>query len=213
MVAQRTLTEREAPMNLDQRTQEFLKHNLTLEDALPTKMPVYVNSFAYFFGTITLSSLALICLSGLVIAFFGPTWWHHSPAGHFVNAVHFWGVEIFYVGLVLHMLAKFFKAAWRNGRWRTWGIGLIALAISFFTGITGTLLQTNWDSQWNSVQGKDAFAALGMAAINSMNTGQLLLLHAILFPVLLVLFVGIHIVLVRSESPVHPIESQRGKNK
>jgi len=41
-------------MNLDKKVQEFLKSHLTLEDAFPTKMPVYVNSFGYFFGTMTL---------------------------------------------------------------------------------------------------------------------------------------------------------------
>lgn len=195
-------------MSIDERAQEFLRRNLTLEDALPTRMPIYVNSFSYFFGTITLSALGVIVTSGFIIAIFGPTWWHYSPAGHFINSAHFWGTEIFYFGLVLHMLTKFFKAAWRNGRWRTWTVGSIALAISFFAGITGTLLQTDWDAQWNAVSGKDAFNALGLSWINPLNLGQLLLVHVIVFPALLLFFVAIHIVLVRNESPVPPIEKE-----
>jgi len=46
-------------MNISERTQQFLKRNLTLEDLLPTKMPVYVNSFAYLFGAAGLA--ALVC--------------------------------------------------------------------------------------------------------------------------------------------------------
>ncbi len=193
-------------MNIDEKLQDVLKKNMTLEDALPTKMPIYVNSIAYFFGTATLASLAVVVGSGIIIAIFGPNWWHVSPAGHFFNSVHFWGVEIFYFALVLHMLTKFFKAAWRNGRWRTWTIGLVTFAITIFSGLTGTLLQQNWDAQWNAVQGKDAMNALGLAGINAMDTGHLLTLHIVLFPVLIAIFLAIHISFVRSESPVHPIE-------
>jgi quinol-cytochrome oxidoreductase complex cytochrome b subunit len=193
-------------LNIDEKLQEWLKSHLTLEDALPTKMPVYVNSMAYFFGTATLSALAVVIGSGIVIAIFGPGWWHVSPMGHFFNSVHFWGVEIFYFGLVLHMLAKFFKAAWRDGRWRTWVIGLVTFAVTIFSGITGTLLQENWDAQWNAVQGKDPMNALGLGWMNAMDPGQLLTLHVALFPLLIVLFAAIHIAFVRSESPVRPIE-------
>ena len=193
-------------MNVDEKLHEIIKENMTLEDALPTKMPIYVNSIAYFFGTATLASLAVVVGSGIIIAIFGPNWWHVSPAGHFFNSVHFWGVEIFYFALVLHMLTKFFKAAWRNGRWRTWTIGLVTFAVTIFSGLTGTLLQQNWDAQWNAVQGKDAMNALGLAGINAMDTGHLLTLHIVLFPVLIAIFLAIHISFVRSESPVRPIE-------
>lgn len=193
-------------MNIDEKLQAWLKAHLTLEDALPTKMPVYVNSMAYFFGTATLAALAVVIGSGIVIAIFGPGWWHVSPVGHFFNAVHFWGVEVFYFSLVLHLLAKFFKAAWRDGRWRTWVVGLVTLGVTVFSGITGTLLQQNWDAQWNAVQGKDPMNALGLGWINAMDPGQLLTLHVALFPLLVVLFAAVHIGLVRSESPVRPIE-------
>ena len=193
-------------MNIDEKLQAWLRSHLTLEDALPTKMPVYVNSMAYFFGTATLAALAVVIGSGIVIAIFGPGWWHVSPVGHFFNAAHFWGVEVFYFSAVLHLLAKFFKAAWRDGRWRTWVIGLVTLAVTVFSGLTGTLLQQNWDAQWNAVQGKDPMNALGLGWMNAMDPGQLLTLHAALFPLLVILFAAVHIGLVRSESPVRPIE-------
>ena len=40
-------------MNLTTRAQRYLRLDLTLEDALPTRMPVYVNSVAYLFGAAT----------------------------------------------------------------------------------------------------------------------------------------------------------------
>ncbi len=195
-------------MNIDKAIQDRLRSGLTLEDALPTRMPAYVNSFGYFFGTMTLSALAVIIGSGVVLALFGPSWWHFSSVGRFVNAVHFWGVEIFYFAAILHILFKFFTAAWRNGRFRTWLIGWILFATTVFSGITGTLLQENWDAQWNSQQGKDAFNALGMSWFHALNYAQALTMHVVFFALLVVLFVASHLYAVRSESPVRPIVNE-----
>ncbi len=62
---------------------------MPLEDLLPDRLPAFVCSPAYFFGVITLSSLVLLILSGIVLEAFGPQWWHASPVGHFVNSLHF----------------------------------------------------------------------------------------------------------------------------
>lgn len=73
----------------------MIRDNMSMEDALPTKMPVYVNSFAYIFGVITLSALGFVVITGIILAAFGPQWYHFSNAGHFFNSLHFWGVQIF----------------------------------------------------------------------------------------------------------------------
>jgi quinol-cytochrome oxidoreductase complex cytochrome b subunit len=192
-------------MNLDRAIQERLKTHLTVEDAFPTRMPIYVNSFGYFFGTMTLSSLALVVGSGVILAVFGPNWWHVSAAGAFLNALHFWSVEIFYFSAILHMLFKFFTAAWRGGRFRTWVLGWLIFVTSIFSGITGTLLQANWDSQWNAQQGKDAFNALGLDWMHWLNYSEDLTLHVALFAGLVMIFAASHLFAVRSESPVRPI--------
>jgi len=192
-------------MNIDKSIQGFLKKHLTLEDAFPTKMPAYVNSFGYFFGTMTLASLAVIVGTGIFLSIFGPVWSVVSSFGAFINAMHFWGVEVFYFSAILHILFKFFTAAWRGGRWRTWVIGWLAFATTIFSGISGTLLQQNWDAQWNSQQGKDAFAALGLGWLNWMDITSVLTLHIAIFAVLVILLVVSHLFNIRSEGPVHPI--------
>ncbi len=119
--------------------------------------------------------------------------------------MHFWGVEIFYLSVVLHILFKFFTAAWRGGRWRTWIIGWLAFATTIFSGISGTLLQQNWDAQWNAQQGKDAFAALGLGWLNWLDITSALTMHIGIFALLVVLLVVAHLFAVRNEGPVHPI--------
>jgi len=197
-------------MNLTRGFQNLIQKNLTMEDALPTKMPVYVNSFAYLFGVISLSSLVMLIGTGVVMTIFGPEWYHFSSAGRFLNSMHFWSVQLLFGGIIMHLLTKFFMAAWRGGRWLTWVIGVLSFLIAAVAGLTGFLSQTNFDSQWISVQAKDAVNAAGLGQIiNTMNTGQILTLHIVVLPLAVCAFVGIHILLIRRDSPVRPISGEK----
>jgi quinol-cytochrome oxidoreductase complex cytochrome b subunit len=196
-------------MNLTRETQSLLADNLSLEDALPTRMPVYVNSIVYLFGATILSALSALIATGVVMCVFGPGWYHGSRVGHFVNSLHFWSVQVFFAALVLHLTSKFLMAAWRDGRWKTWMVGALAFGLAVFTGLTGFLSQTNWDSQWIAVQAKDGLNAMGVGAFfNTMDTGQALTLHVVVLPFLLVLLVAVHLFFVRREGPVKPVERQ-----
>lgn len=192
-------------MSLTERSQSLLKRNLTLEDALPTRMPVYVNSVAYLFGAGSLVGFLMLILTGLVMTIFGPNWYHYSATGHFVNSLHFWSTQIFFVALLLHLVVKFVMAAWRDKRFKTWIFGILSFAVLIFTGLTGFLLQSSWDSQWIAVQAKDAMNAIGIGAwFNTANVGQMLTLHIALLPVLGAILVGVHLFFVRRDSPVKP---------
>jgi len=194
-------------MNLTRRAQRYLRFDLTLEDALPTRMPVYVNSVVYLFGAFTLMALGMIVISGLVLTLGGTSWYHTNRVGSFANAVHFWSVQLFFLGMVLHFITKFFLGAWRDGRWMTWMVGSVLLGLGIFTGLTGFLLQSNWDSQWIATQAKDAMNAAGIGAFfNTLDTGQVLTLHVAALPVAILLFIGLHIFLIRRDSPVRPYE-------
>jgi quinol-cytochrome oxidoreductase complex cytochrome b subunit len=193
-------------VNLTQKVKEMLVDNMSLEDALPTKMPTYVNSVAYLFGVLTLSSLVMLLITGPILAIFGPDWYHMSPNGKFVNSMHFWSTQVFFVSLLLHLATKFFMGAWRDGRWKTWMVGALTFAVAVFTALTGFLSQTNWDSQWIAVQAKDAMNAVGVGSFfNTMNIGQVLTLHVSVLPIIIVALVLLHIFLVRRDGPVKPM--------
>jgi hypothetical protein len=71
---------------------------------------------------------------------------------------------------------------------------------------TGYLSQQNFDSQWISTSGKDAFNSVGVGAFfNLMNFGQMLLWHVVLVPIILIAIVGAHVLLVRVRGVTHPI--------
>jgi quinol-cytochrome oxidoreductase complex cytochrome b subunit len=193
-------------MNITEKAQEVVKNTLSLDDALPVKMPVYVNSVAYLFGVLALSSFVMLFITGPILAIFGPDWYHLSPNGRFINAMHFWSTQVFFASILMHLVTKYFMGAWRDGRWKTWMVGMITFAASVFTALTGYLSQTNWDSQWIAVQAKDAMNAVGIGAFfNTMNTGQVLTLHVVVLPVIVLVLVGIHLIFIRSDGPVKPM--------
>jgi ubiquinol-cytochrome c reductase cytochrome b subunit len=197
-------------MNLTRRAQQILGANLSVEDALPTRMPVYVNSLAYLFGAAALSAFGMLILTGVVLCIFGPDWYHVSRVGHFFNSLHFWSVQVFFGVVLLHLTTKYLMAAWRDGRWKTWMVGMLIFGVAVFAGLTGFMSQTNWDSQWIALQAKDAMNALGVGAFfNTLDTAQVLTLHVIVLPMAMAVLVGIHLFLIRRDGPVRPLPLKR----
>jgi hypothetical protein len=173
---------------------------------LPDRQPAYVASWAYVFGVASLAALGVAIVSGFALALGGPDWWHYNPAGHFFNSLHMWSVELFMALLVIHLWAKFWMAAWRGRRAMTWITGVVAFVASVVECFTGYLSQQNFDSQWISTSGKDAFNSVGVGAFfNVMNFGQMLMWHIVLVPIILVAVVGAHVLLVRVRGVSHPI--------
>ena len=175
---------------------------------LPDRQPGYVASWAYVFGVGSLAALGVAIGSGFALALGGPDWWHYNPVGHFCNSLHLWSVELFMALLVIHLWAKFWMAAWRGRRALTWVTGVVAFLASVIECFTGYVSQQNFDSQWISASGKDAFNSVGVGAFfNVMNFGQQLMWHIVLVPIILVAIVGAHVLLVRFRGVVHPIDA------
>jgi hypothetical protein len=165
---------------------------------LPDAQPAYVASWVYVFGVLTVGALVVVIVSGLVLAIFGPTWWHTSSVGHFVNSMHLWSVELFMAFMVAHLWAKFWMAAWRGKRSFTWMTGVVCFLVAVLEAFTGYISQTNFDSQWIAFEAKDGLNSGGIGAyVNAMNFGQALMLHIALVPLVLVIIVAIHVLLVR----------------
>ncbi|HKN45955.1 MAG TPA: cytochrome b N-terminal domain-containing protein [Propionibacteriaceae bacterium] len=175
---------------------------------LPDRQPAYVASWIYVFGVLTLAAFLVILLSGLVLSFVGPAWYHTSSAGKFINGLHFWSVQLFFIFMVVHLWGKFWMAAWRGRRALTWMTGVVCFLASLGTAFTGYLVQTNFDSQWISFEAKDGLNAVGIGAFfNVANLGQMLLVHACLLPLVVGVVVVWHVLLVRRHGVVPPIDA------
>ena len=158
------------------------------------------------FGVLTLAAFLVVLVTGGMLALGGPTWWHSSGTGHFVNSLHLWSTEIFFAVMVMHLWGKFFMAAWRGRRALTWMTGVVAFVASIGTAFTGYLSQTNFDAQWISTQAKDGLNSVGIGAVfNVLNPGQMLMWHITLLPFVIGVLTVWHVVLVRRHGVVPPI--------
>jgi ubiquinol-cytochrome c reductase cytochrome b subunit len=180
---------------------------LPLEKILPDRQPYFIGSWVYVFGVITIAALVWVIVSGVILAFFGPQWWHVSATGRFMNSLHFWSVQLFFVFMVLHLWGQFFAAGWRHGRASTWMIGAVIFLVSIGAAFTGYLAQQNFDSQWIAISAKDAINSTGAGTFfNVLNFGQMYGLHVMIVPVAVTFLVVVHIVHVRMRGVVKPIE-------
>ncbi|HSP10339.1 MAG TPA: cytochrome b N-terminal domain-containing protein [Candidatus Dormibacteraeota bacterium] len=187
----------------------MIEGNLPMDHFLPHRMPYFVGSWVYVFGVVTIAALAWVVASGVVLSFMGPQWWHDSNLGHFVNSVHFWAVQLFFLFMVLHLWGQYFMASWRNGRAATWMIGVVIFGISILTAFTGYLSQENFASQFIAVNAKDAMNGAGIGAFfNVLNFGQMYGLHVMLLPIGITVLVVMHIVMVRARGVVKPIDAE-----
>ncbi len=188
------------------RLREAAVRSLPPEKLLPDTQPSYVASWVYVFGVLTLAALAVIIASGTILVLKGPSWWHLSKVGLFMNSVHLWSVELFMFFMVLHLWGKFFMAAWRGKRALTWMTGVVSFLLSIGAAFTGYISQQNFDSQWISTQAKDGLNSVGVGAFfNVLNFGQMLLWHVLLLPVVVVVIVALHLLLVRRRGVVRPL--------
>jgi Cytochrome b(N-terminal)/b6/petB len=191
------------------RVRERAEGALPPDKLLPDRQPEYVASWIYVFGVATLAALIFIVVSGVVLTLEGPQWYHASAVGHFVNSVHLWSVELFFVFMVVHLWGKFWMAAWRGRRVMTWITGVVSFLASIGTAFTGYLVQTNFDSQWISSEAKDGLNSVGIGAwFNVVNLGQMLLWHVVLLPLVVGAIVVWHVLLVRRHGVVPPLDAR-----
>jgi quinol-cytochrome oxidoreductase complex cytochrome b subunit len=177
------------------------------EKLLPDSQPTYVASWIYVFGVLSLSALAVLIVSGMILALKGPTWWHVSSVGQFFNSIHLWSVELFFLFTVVHLWGKYWMAAWRGGRTRVWITGAVTFLVAVPCALTGYVSQQNFDAQWISTQAKDAMNSIGIGSFfNLMNFGQMYSFHILLLPVAVVGLVVAHVLLVRKHGVVPPFE-------
>lgn len=187
---------------------ERLVHVVPSGQALPDRQPVYVASWVYAFGVLTLAAMAVIIVTGGILSLGGVAWWHGSSVGHFVNSLHLWGVELFFMFMVVHLWGKFWMAAWRGNRAMTWITGVVAFVGSIGAAFTGYLSQSNFDAQWISAEAKDGINSIGVGAwFNVLNPGQMLLWHAVLLPFVVGVIVVLHVIMVRRRGVVPPIDA------
>src|SRR2546430_13814563 len=146
------------------RVRQAIDRHLPMDHLLPDRQPYYVGSWVYVFGVVTIAALAWVVVSGVVLSFMGPQWWHDSHVGRFFNSLHFWSVQLFFIFMVLHLWGQYFMAGGVLGRAATWMIGVVIFGSSILTAFTGYLSQQNFDSQFLAINAQEAMNGAGICA-------------------------------------------------
>jgi hypothetical protein len=203
-----TISPQPDPRSWTVRLRTRLSRTVPPGQLLPDRQPAYVKSWIYVFGVACLAALMYVIASGVILTIKGALWWHTSSVGHFFNSTHLWSVELFFMFMVIHLWGKFFMAAWRGRRALTWITGAVAFIGSIGAAFTGYLSQTNFDAQWISTQAKDGLNSVGIGAVfNVLDTGQMLLWHVMLLPLVVGFLVIAHVILVRRHGVVPPFDA------
>lgn len=182
--------------------------NLPPEKMLPESQPAYVASWIYVFGMATIIALILAVGSGVVLTLGGLQWWHTTPFGHFMNSLHFWSVQFFFFFMIVHLVGKYWMAAWRGKRFLTWATGVVCFIMGLATAFTGYTITTNFNSQWIAFEAKDVMNSVGLGGfMNTTNVGQMSLWHIVPLPLTVGVVVLMHVLLVRKHGVVPPIDA------
>jgi ubiquinol-cytochrome c reductase cytochrome b subunit len=144
----------------------------------------------------------------VILTLGGLQWWHTTPIGHFINSLHFWSVQFFFLFMIVHLIGKYWMAAWRGKRFLTWGTGVFCFIMGLATAFTGYTITTNFNSQWIAFEAKDVMNSVGLGGfMNTTNVGQMSLWHIVPLPLAVGALVVMHVLLVRKHGVVPPIDA------
>ena len=194
---------------LDGRGRRWFLKNWPPQQLVPDAEPVYVKSWLYTMGVATLASLIVLIVTGIVLAIFGPEWWTTTKIGAFFDGLHYWSVELFFLFMMVHFLASFLMGAFRGRRWATWMLGMLSFLTAVVTAFTGYASLQDFEAQWITTQGKDAINSTGMGGLlNLLNPGQMITMHVVLLPAIVLVVVSIHLLWVRKHGITPPYDAR-----
>jgi quinol-cytochrome oxidoreductase complex cytochrome b subunit len=188
--------------------------------------------------TLTLGgALALLfvveAVTGMILAmYYNPSPEHAYQSIHYImndvflgrilRGIHHWGGGAMIVLVVLHLLATFFYGAYKAPREFTWIAGVFLLVITLGFGFTGYLLPWDQKAYWATVVGTSVASDVpiigslitrllrGGAEVSGLTLTRFYAVHMLIFPALTVLFMAIHIYLVRVHDIAGHWQEERG---
>jgi len=143
------------------------------------------------------------------------------PSGRFVRNIHRWSAHLMVITCFLHMARVFYTSAYKRGREFNWNIGIVLFLLTLGLSLTGYLLPWDQLAYWactivvniaaSSTQLTDALYITGLVDPGAIMKHLLLgadqigddalvrfyVLHCMLLPLLLVVFIGVHVWRIR----------------
>jgi ubiquinol-cytochrome c reductase cytochrome b subunit len=190
-----------------------------IQEAMSHPVPRRTASWAYVFGSASLTVLILQFVTGICLAFVyvpsaGEAWNslqvlnQQQSFGWFIRALHGWGSNFMVAIVLMHMIQVFLFGAYKYPRELTWIVGVFLLLMTLGMAFTGQVLRFDQDSYWGlgigaSILGRVPLIGaalvklmLGGPIIASETLSRFFAIHVFIVPGLLIAFVGVHLLMV-----------------
>lgn len=211
----------------------WLKDRLGLGFFLDHLIPSHANSWSYTIGG-SIAVLAILeGITGILLqqfyhpmpdqnaAYASVRYITSFPLWNFIRNLHYWGAQLIFLFVILHMMRVYISAAYKKPRELLWVSGVVLLVLSWLLLFTGTVLR--WD--------QEAVEALGHNLELASYVGPLaywfspsfapdvpLLIrvnsaHVTILPMLALSFVVLHIYLIRIQGISSPTNQTATEEK
>jgi len=190
-----------------------------LRETMEHPVPRRTASWAYVFGSASLTVMVLQFLTGICLAFVyvpsaGQAWTslqvlnQQQSFGWFVRALHGWGSNFMVALVLIHMVQVFVFGAYKYPRELTWMVGVCLLLMTLGMAFTGQVLRFDQDAYWGlgigaSIIGRVPLigaplvhAMLGGPIIAGETLSRFFAIHVFIVPATLIAFVGVHLLMV-----------------
>jgi ubiquinol-cytochrome c reductase cytochrome b subunit len=199
----------------DQRLQLGAPIRETMEHPIPRNTA----SWFYVFGSAAMTVFGLQLVTGILLALIyvpsaNEAWNslqilnHQVSLGWFIRALHGWGSNFMVAIVLIHMIQVFLFGAYKFPRELTWILGVFLLLMTLGMAFTGQVLRFDQDAYWGLGIGASIASrvpllgpplvklVLGGPIIAGATLSRFFALHVFVIPGLLMLFVGLHVLMV-----------------
>ncbi len=198
---------------------ERLQFGSPIRDVAQHSIPRETASWFYVFGSAAITVFGLQLVTGILLALIyvpsaGEAWNslqilnHQVSLGWFIRALHGWGSNFMLAIVLIHMVQVFLFGAFKYPRELTWILGVCLLLMTLGMAFTGQVLRFDQDAYWGLGIGASIVSrvpvlgpalvtlVLGGPIIAGVTLSRFFALHVFVIPGLLMLFVGLHLLLV-----------------
>ncbi len=179
----------------------------------------------YWLGGVTVASMLVLVATGVLLM----VYYHPSVPqayrdmkelafvvdnGVFLRNLHRWSAHLMVFAALLHMLRVFYHGAYRPPRQFNWVVGVVLLLITLLLSYTGYLLPWDQLAFWGVSVGtnmareaplvgeKIRFLLLGGNIVSENALLRFYVLHCVVLPVGLLVFLAVHVWRIRKDGGV-----------
>ena len=198
---------------------ERLQLGAPIRETMQHPIPRDTASWFYVFGSAAMTVFGLQLVTGILLALIyvpsaSDAWNslqilnHQVSLGWFIRALHGWGSNFMLAIVLVHMVQVFLFGAYKFPRELTWILGVFLLLMTLGMAFTGQVLRFDQDAYWGLGIGASIASRVpivGPAVVKLMLGGPIIAgptlsrffaLHVFVIPGSLMLFIGLHVLLV-----------------